>query len=371
MALAVPQAAALVVKTALPLRTLARYKPYSQKPIVEPINRLGTEEVRGMSARKWTIRGLAGAALLACATGRVHAQTPTTPTAPVTAAPAKAAALVNGEPISMAEVENMVRMAGPTAVPMTEQQQRQVRDDALSAIVEDTLMHQFLRQYAPKVTEEQITQELADMEKELKKERSKTLEDLYKESGQTAAQWRVHIGYRLQWMAYCKAQITDPVTKKYYDDNKDFFDNVTVRASHIMLRVPSNATAADVATIKAKLTALRQQLLEQKLDFATAAKQYSEYPPTAARGGDLDFFPRKGLMDETIARTAFAMQPGQISDVVQTDMGLHLVMVTERKPGTPSDFEKIKEDVRMFCIAETQQNIINFMRKNAKIEKSW
>ena len=66
-----------------------------------------------MSARKWTIRGLAGAALLACATGRTPAQTPTAPTAPATAA--KPAALVNGEPISMADVENMVRMAGPTA----------------------------------------------------------------------------------------------------------------------------------------------------------------------------------------------------------------------------------------------------------------
>ena len=51
-------------------------------------------------------------------------------------------------------------------------------------------------------------------------------------------------------------------------------------------------------------------------------------------------------------------------------MGLHLVMVTDRKPGTPSDFEKIKDDVRMFCIMEMQQNIINHMRKNAKIDKN-
>ena len=162
-------------------------------------------------------------------------------------------------------------------------------------------------------------------------------------------------------MAYCKAQVTDAIAKQYYDTNKDFFDNVMVRASHIMPRVEPNASPTDVEAAKAKLTALRQQLMDGKIDFATAAKQYSQYPPTAAKGGDLDFFPRKGLMDETIAQTAFALKPGQISEVVQTDMGLHLVLVTERKPGTPSNFEQIKEDVRMFCIMEMQQNIINHM----------
>jgi parvulin-like peptidyl-prolyl isomerase len=322
-----------------------------------------------MSARKWTIRGLAGAALLACATGQTPAQAPTATAAAATAA--RPAAVVNGEPISMAEVETTMRSVGPTAVPMTQQQQAQLREDTLNALIEDVLWHQFLTKYAPKVTPEQITQELAQMEKELKEKRQKTLQDFYKDSGMTEAQMRVNVGYSLQWMAYCKAQVTDAMAKQYYDAKKDFFGKVQVRASHIMIRVDSKAPPADVATAKATLTALRQQLLEGKIDFAAAAKQYSQYPPTAAKGGDLGYFPRMmSLMDETIVETAFALKPGQISDVVQTDMGLHLIKCTERTPGEPSNFDKIKEDVRMFYVMELQQNIMNQMRKNAKIEKN-
>jgi peptidyl-prolyl cis-trans isomerase C len=319
-----------------------------------------------MSARKWTIRGLAAAVLLGCTAGQIPAQAPT---APATAPAMKPAAVVNGEPISLADVENTMRSLPPTAVPLTEQAKAQLRDDTLNAMIDEALWHQFLRTYAPQATPAEIAQEMAQLEKDLKEKRQKTLADFYKESGMTEAQLRVNIEYGLRWMAYCKAQVTDAITKQYYDANKDFFDNVMVRASHIMLRVEPNATPADVEAAKGKLRALRQQVVEKRIDFATAAKQYSQYPPTAAKGGDLDYFPRKGLMDETIAAQAFAMKPGDISDVVQTDMGLHLVMVTERKPGTPSDFTKIKEDVRMFCIMEMHQNIINHMRKTAKIEK--
>ena len=104
--------------------------------------------------------------------------------------------------------------------------------------------------------------------------------------------------------------------------------------------------------LSAALTEWRGPVLEDLRDFAFADKW-----ATALTG------------DKLIAQTAFALKPGQISEVVQTDMGLHLVLVTERKPGMPSNFEQIKEDVRMFCIMEMQQNIINHMRKNAKIEK--
>jgi PPIC-type PPIASE domain len=323
-----------------------------------------------MSARKWTLRGMAGAALLACATGPTPAQTP--PPRPTTAAPvSKPAAVVNGEAINMAELDGFMRLNGPpSAVSMTEKQVQQMREEWLNMMIEDVLMHQFLRKYCPQPTPKQIAEELAEMAKELHdKHGGKTLQDLYKESGRSEAEWRESIAYRLQWMAYCKEHITDSVVKRYYDENKDFFDNVTVRASHVVIRIDPKMSPTDVAAVKAKLTALRQQLLENKIDFATAAQQNSECL-SAKDGGDIGFFPRKGMVDENFARMAFALQPGQVSDVVQTSYGLHLIKVTERKPGTPSDFNKIKDDVRMFCTAEFQQNIINQLHQSAKIEKN-
>src|SRR6516165_3993186 len=294
-----------------------------------------------MIARKWTIRGLAGAALLAFAAGQAPAQPPAAapvttaaPAAPAAPAATKSVAVVDGDAITTADLENALRMVGPTAVPLTEQQKVQMRDDALEMLIEDALIHQFLRKYAPPATPEMINKELGEMAELLKKQ-NKTLQDLYKDSGLSEAQWRVNIGYRIQWMAYCKAQVTDAVVKKYYDDNKDFFDNVQVRASHILVRVDAKATPQDIAAAKAKLTALRQQLAENKIDFAAAAKQYSECT-SAPNGGDIGYFPRKGRVLEPFAATAFAMQPGQVSDAVQTEYGLHLIKVTDRKAGTPS-----------------------------------
>jgi parvulin-like peptidyl-prolyl isomerase len=320
-----------------------------------------------MSARKWTIRGLAGAALLACATGSALAQAPAATPAATASRPA---AVVNGEPIPMADLEAMIRMAGPQPSPLTEQAQRELRDDALEMLVEDVLWHQFLRQYAPAASAEQIAQELAKMEQALK-EKKKTLQEYYKETGQSEAQCRTNIGYLLQWTAYCNAKVSDAMVKQYYDTYKEFFDKVTVRASHIMIHIPSKANGDDVAEARARLTNLRQQVVEGKIDFPTAAKKYSQDTLTAPQGGDIGFFPRKGVMEETIAKTAFALKPGELSEVVQTEMGLHLILVTERNPGTPSDFESKRDDARMFCIMEMQQNIVTQLRKAAKIEKSW
>lgn len=322
-----------------------------------------------MSARKWTIRSLAAAALLACATGQAPAQAPA---ATPSATASRPAAVVNGEPISMADLENTIHLAaGPQPTPMTEQAQRELRDDALEMLIEDVLWHQFLRQHAPQPSAEQIALELAKMEHELQKEKKKTLQDFYKENNLTEAQVRANIAYGLQWMAYCNAQVTDAIVKQYYDTYKEFFDKVQVRASHIMVHISPKANPNDLADARARLTALRQQLLEKKIDFATAAKKYSQDTLTAPQGGDLSFFPRKGVMEENIAKTAFALKPGEISDVVQTDMGLHLIMVTERNPGTPSDFESKKDDARTFCIMELQQSIVTQLRQAAKIEKSW
>jgi peptidyl-prolyl cis-trans isomerase C len=73
-------------------------------------------------------------------------------------------------------------------------------------------------------------------------------------------------------------------------------------------------------------------------------------------------------VDENFARAAFSTPVNGISDVVQTGFGLHLIKVTERKPGEPSDFSKIKEDVRFFCVDEMRMSLLNDLRKSGQIE---
>ena len=113
---------------------------------------------------------------------------------------------------------------------------------------------------------------------------------------------------------------------------------------------------------------MREEILNKKRHFALTAKEFSQ-GPTKAQGGDLDWFPHiKGVLPEPLLQTAFSLPPGQISEVLESELGLHILKVIERKPGEPSDFAKIKEEVRQLCIEEMQQVVLQQLRQRAKIE---
>jgi peptidyl-prolyl cis-trans isomerase C len=233
-------------------------------------------------------------------------------------------------------------------------------------LIDDLLLQQFLRKHVPPANPAEVSKKLAEVETALA-QKKKTLADLYREAHQTEAQFRASIASVIQWAAYGDKNIKDPDVQKYYLDFRDFFDRITVRASHIVLRVPPTASASERAVARNKLLELRGQIVAGKLDFAAAAKAHSQCP-SAQSGGDIGTFPRKFVVDESFARAAFALKPGEISDVVQTDYGLHLIKVTERKPGQPSDFNKIKAEVREFYLEDLRQNILAQLRKDARID---
>jgi peptidyl-prolyl cis-trans isomerase C len=313
-----------------------------------------------MSARSWLVRGLAAAAL----TGLVG-QDMTARGAPPAAAATKPAAVVNGEPISMAELEEILKQA-PLANEMTEPVRVQMRRHALAMLIDDTLMQQFIRTNAPQVPKAQVDEKMAEMEAALKKEK-KTVEAFCKDNGQTVEQLRDGLTWMLRWSAWANGKISDADVRRYYDAYRDFFDGTTVKVSHIAIRLPENVPEAEVARTRAQLTELRAQIMAGKLDFAAAAKTYSQCESNKA-GGDLGFITRKVMVEEPFARVAFALQPGQISDVVQTGFGLHLIRVAERKAGQPSDFARIKDQVRDMYAEEYRQTILAQQRKAARLE---
>ena len=320
-----------------------------------------------MRARKWTLAGLAGSVVLGCAAGAAPAQVPPTPAAVVPANPAaKPAAMVNGEAIPMADLEAALKRQGPEPTVLPERIKVANRRAALAMLIDETLRHQHLRKVSAPVARGEVEKKMAEMA-EILKTQGKTLDEYYKEANQTPDGLRTAIAYELQWTALCNARATDEALLKYYTDNKDFFDGVMVNASHIALRVAPAAPEAEVAAARAKLTTLRAQILEKKVDFAQAAKASSECIDSAAHGGEIGCISRKGI-DEAFARAAFSLQPGQVSDVVQTGFGLHLITVTERKPGAPSDFKTAKEKVRLVFLDELEETILAELRKGARIE---
>ncbi len=288
------------------------------------------------------------------------------PTAPATIPANKPVALVNGEAIPYSELEPLLKQIGPLPVAISTEQRREMQREALAMLIDDLLLQQYVQKYVPKADQAEVQRKLAELEAS-QKEKGKTLADFYKETNQTPEQLLRTVNRLVQWAMYAKTRVTEADLQKYYNDYKPFFDRVVVRASHIALRVPTNATPAQKQALVKKLKDLRAEIVAGKIEFAEAAKKHSQCP-TAPSGGDVGSFPRKFVVEEPFARAAFALQVNEISDVVETDYGLHLIRVTERKAGEPSNYEKIKDDVKEFYIEDMQQNILREQRKAAKIE---
>jgi parvulin-like peptidyl-prolyl isomerase len=246
-------------------------------------------------------------------------------------------------------------------------QKTQMQYEVVCMLADGVLWEQYLQKNGPRIEPAEVNARMAELEQVVKKA-NKTMQDYYKETGQTETTVRAGITSVLQWDAIARGKISDADVKRYYDENKDFFDEVLVHASHIVLKVAADAPDAEKQQAREKLLAIRAHVVAGQLDFAEAAKRYSQ-DATAPEGGDLGLFPRKMVMPESIAKAAFALPVNGVSDVVVSEYGLHLIKVTERKGGErPSDFEKVKDYARDLCTQEMQLALLDQLRKAAKIE---
>src|SRR5207247_2604363 len=121
---------------------------------------------------------------------------------------------------------------------------------------------------------------------------NRTLTQFLKETGQTETQLRDDWAAAIQLAGYVKQQVTDDQLRAYHAANRDHFDKVEVRLSHIVIRIGKNAPATERAAAREKLQALRADIAAGKFDFAAAARKVSQCP-SALAGGDLGFITRR------------------------------------------------------------------------------
>jgi peptidyl-prolyl cis-trans isomerase C len=232
--------------------------------------------------------------------------------------------------------------------------------------MDDMLLRQFLSKHAPPVSKAQIDQRVAELEASLKP-KSQTLADFLKETNQTEAQFRAGLALELQWQAYVNQRAGQVDLKAYWEQNRDLFDGVLVRVSHMTIPMPPNADAKQLQAAVTRLQAIRQEV-QRGLDFGEAMRRFSQTEPGTKSCGDLGYFPPRKADTDPFIRTASNLKAGEVSDVVRTDFGVHLIKVTERKPGTPSKYEEVKDGVRAVWADELRINLILDLRKTAKIE---
>ncbi len=133
--------------------------------------------------------------------------------------------------------------------------------------------------------------------------------------------------------------------KTYYEQNVARLSGQDERrASHILINAPASAPAADRQKAKARAEELLAAVRKAPGTFAEVAKKNSQDTGSAPNGGDLDFFAR-GAMVKPFEDTAFALKKGDISDVVETDFGYHIIQLTDIKAPRQRSFEEMKAEI--------------------------
>jgi peptidyl-prolyl cis-trans isomerase C len=170
-------------------------------------------------------------------------------------------------------------------------------------------------------------------------------------------------------------QVTDDEVKKFYDDNPSKFEMPEmVRASHILLATRDLAKNTELTEEqKAAKRKLADDLVKRARageDFAKLAQQYSEDPGSKDKGGEYTF--GRGQMVPEFEVAAFSLKTNEVSDVVTTQYGYHIIKLSEKIPAKKEDFDKaapkIKEYLKADAIRKAAQPYVEKLRKEADIQ---
>ncbi len=139
--------------------------------------------------------------------------------------------------------------------------------------------------------------------------------------------------------------VSEADLKSYYDQNvQRLSGREERRASHILIASPKSAPEADRLKAKAMAAELAAQVKKSPESFAAVARKNSQDPGSAPAGGDLDFFARDAMV-KPFADAAFAMNKGDISEVVESEFGYHIIKLTDIKSPKQRSFEEMKPEL--------------------------
>jgi peptidyl-prolyl cis-trans isomerase C len=302
---------------------------------------------------------------------------------PVGASTGGNAAVVNGEAIPESAVQRELRSASPEEI-------AKLRPVIVNNLIDLVLIDQYLRAAKIEAPAAEVEARMKKMRDEAKTQGNLELPQLLAKLGVTETELRTLVAADLRWENFVKSQANEAKLEQFFNSNKVMFDGSKVHGHHILIAVKADAPA-DKAAAQAKLRQLKADIerraaeLTSKADptadsiakskaklqaietaFAETAEKNSDCPSKKS-GGDLGWFPRLGRMVENFAAVAFTLEAGQMSDVVETQFGFHLILVTEKMPGKEIKYAELKDDVREVYGERLKQVMAPQLRQRAQI----
>ena len=294
---------------------------------------------------------------------------------PVPAQLPEVVARVNGEAISGKDLDDAVRAIAGRAGPIPPDERDRVYRGVLDNMIGYRLMIQEAK--ARKITvpdaevDAQVAQIRAQFPSDAQFQQALTAQRTTLEAVRNDARDGMSADKLVESEIASKVAVKPEAVTDFYQKNQDKFQQgPRVRASHILIGIPQNADAATKQQAKAKADALLKDLKAGK-DFAAAAKENSQDPGSAPNGGDLGYF-EKGQMVPPFEQAAFALKAGEMSEVVESQFGYHIIKVADKQESRVVPLEEAKGQIQEYL---TQQNrhaetelFVNALRAKAKVE---
>lgn len=289
------------------------------------------------------------------------------------------AAKVNGVGIKKttldAAVNNFIENQKMLGTAVKEEEKDKLKKDILNELVSAELLYQASQKAGLGDLSKDVDSQLENIKKGFGSDQE--FQKVLKERGIEAKDLKEDIKKGVSINAYLEKNVfskLSPVTedekKQEYETNKDKL-NVPdeTKASHILIKVDEKATPEEKRSAKEKIEALRTRAMSGE-DFAKLAKENSE-DGSASNGGDLSYF-RKGQMVKSFEDAAFGLEKDQISPVVETQFGYHVIKVTDKKAAHTLTYDEVSKDIEKFLINNRKRDEVNktveALKKKAKIE---
>lgn len=295
------------------------------------------------------------------------------------AIPSPPVKMVNGVAITQAQVDRVVKALlaqyGITQK-LTPGQLKQTEDKALDQLISDELLYQEAQKVEVKDLDRLVTEKLTEGMAKFASEDD--FRKALKESGMTMTEMRetarrlIVVNNFIETRFAAKETIPEAEAKTFYDQNteKYFKKGDRVRASHILIGADRKASPEAKKIAREKAEALLKGL-QSGDDFAAVAKKESTCS-TAVDGGDLGVF-GKGRMSPPFEKAAYALKPGELSPVVETEYGYHIIQLKEKVAPSIEAFDEVKDKIVDFLKVEKVKKVVAAyiaeLRGKAKLEK--
>jgi peptidyl-prolyl cis-trans isomerase C len=287
-------------------------------------------------------------------------------------------AVVNGVKITRTQFDrelNRARQVYGMGRPIQAAQLPEIEKKTLENLVEREVLFQESEKKGIKIDEAVLNNELGKLRERFPSEDEfkKNLErmDLTEAGLKSEFARAMAVQQLIEEEIVANVEVSDKEIETYYTDHPDLFEQPEqVRASHILIGIKPDANESETAEARKKIESVLSRLKKGE-DFSALAKELSTCPSNA-KGGDLGFFGRTQMV-KPFEDAAFSLKPGEISDIVETRFGFHVIKLVDRKPQSTLALAEVKEQLEQQLkeqkIRSDMGKYVAGLKEKAKVER--